>query len=642
MAQEKSKVDQLSQKLYSRTRYQAPLDKRSPVNELEVPPGTPEVGEKWQSPELDELLSHEMEGVKVTPFMKKFFIFSIFFFIATILVAGLVFFGGVNFISSKNVDINIVGPTTASAGEILELGVTIENGNNTDLELANFSVQYPAGSRDPQDTSKTLTYTKESLGVIKAGDEAVRNVRLLLLGSLGDVLEIKLSVEYKVKGSNATFYKDKVYQVTVGDSPMTLSVKTPESVSSGDTFTTEISVVLNATEVLKNVMLRGEYPYGYSVVSATPAALSENNVWALGDLSPGVEKRITIRGRLVGENQDERTFRFYVGVAEGGSLSPNFKTIVLSAQETIAIERPAIGLTVNFNGETTPIYIAPAGQLVSTNLKYQNNLPEKLLNPKLEVRLSGNALNRSSISVQNNGSLNNNNARINWNLVNSRQASELAPGEGGTVSFSFASLPEFNNGNNTGEVALEFILTGTPVGGSANVTVNEARTVRIASQVTLASRVTHSIGPFSNTGPIPPKAGEETTYGVVWSLGNTQSDLDEARVTAKLGPNVKWVRATSIQSEEIRYDEETNTITWNLNSLSSGAGFSTPTREVAFQVALTPSAAQVGTTPNLVTSIAFTGRNRESGKIVTITNQPLTTKLPSDPAFIQGDDIVVK
>src|SRR6185295_4185684 len=104
------------------------------------------------------------------------------------------------------------------------------------------------------------------------------------------------------------------------------------SVTSGESFTTSVSVKLNSTDVLKNVMLRAEYPYGYSVDSAAPAAFSENNIWALGDLSPGVTKKIDIKGRLQGENQDERTFRFYIGVAEGENPAANFKTIILSNQ----------------------------------------------------------------------------------------------------------------------------------------------------------------------------------------------------------------------------------------------------------------------------------------------------------------------
>lgn len=635
----KSRVQSLNDKLYSRTRYKNPIGQRSAVREVE----TPEVNEKWQSPDLNELLTHERQAPEVTPFMKKFFLFAMCFFGATIFIAGFIFLGGSNFVSSKNVNISVLGPTTVSAGEPIELGVTIQNENNADLELVNFSVQYPQGARDPGDTGRALTFNKTEVGEIRAGGEAARNVKMILIGTTGEVKQIKFSVEYKIKGSNATFYKDKIYDVTIGSAPMSIAIESPPEVSSGDIFTTTIKLSLSSAEVLKNVMLRAEYPYGYSVVSTSPEAISENNVWALGDLPPGAEKTIAIRGRLVGENQDERTMRFYVGISDNGSMSADFKSIIVSAQETIAIERPSIGLNISFNGETTPIYIAPAARGISTHIRFQNNLPERIINPRLEVSLSGSSLDKEGVQIYNDGTFNTSSNRVTWYLSNSSGASELLPGENGSVSMNFSSLAETALPSGNRDINLEFRLTGTPAGSTNKpVTVTESRTVKIASQVTLTSKAFYSIGPFKNSGPIPPKVGSDTTYTVVWNVGNTQADMGEAKVTARLGTGVRWVGSTSIINEGVTYNEETNTLTWDLGNLSSGSGFSTSGREAAFQVMLTPTVGQVGTVPVLVSGISFTGRDSATGGVVTVPNSPITTRLLQDPAFIQGDDIVTR
>ncbi len=635
MPEEKSKVDELSDNLYSRTRYEAPEYRRSSVRAVD----TPDAEEKWQGPELNEMLAQERKPTEVKPFVKKVFTFAVLFFVATIGIAGFVFLGGVNFISSKNVDIDIVGPTTASVGGVVELGVTIKNGNNSDLDLANFSVQYPSGSRDPQDSGKALSFTREELGVIEAGNESVRNIRLVLIGSPGEVKEFKLSVEYKVKGSNATFYKDKIYQITIGDSPLSLEIESPASVTSGESFTTTVNVTLDSTEVLKNVMLRAEYPYGYSVSSASPAAFSENNVWALGDLSPGVTKKVEIRGTLLGENQDERTFRFYVGSSESGGSNANFKTVILSAQKTIAIERPSLALSANFNGDNTATYITSHGIPVSVAVRFGNNLPEKLLNPKLEVRLTGSALNKNSVVVENSGLYNAASSRINWDLKNIQGLSELSPGDNGVVVFSLASLQDAFI---TGEIGLQFIFSGTPVGTNSPVSVSETRKIKVASQVTLSAKALYSIGAFENTGPIPPKVGQETTYTVVWTVVNTQADVVNAKVTARLGSGVKWVVGPEVASEMISYNEASNTITWDIKELTARQGTVSPPREVAFQVSIKPVGGQVGTAPTLVNSILFTGTSGLDSSRLSISAPALNTRLLSDPAFIQGDDIVVK
>ena len=635
----KSKIEGLNDTLYSRTRYRNPLDKRSAVKEFE----SSDVEEKWQTPELDEMLKHERIPPKISPLMKKIFVLAFLFFIAAIGVAIFVFIGGANFISSKNVDIGVLGPTTVSAGEVLELGVTISNTNNVDLEFANLSVQYPPGSRDPDNTVDSLTYIKDNLGVIKAGAETVRNVRMVLLGPSGEIKEIKLSLEYKVKGSNATFYKDKIFEITIGNAPVTLTVKSPPSITSGESFTTVVSVTLNSTDVLKNVVLKAEYPYGYGAIDAAPTTIADNNLWMLGDLSPGDKKTVSIRGRLIGEDREERTFRFYVGVSDGDSVSPNLKIVIVSQLDTVVIDRPSIGLDVLFNGENTSTYIAPAARPISTAVRYRNNLPDKLLNPRLEVSLSGVALDKLSVTTGANGLYDPGISKIVWNLANTFELPELAPGESGQVILRFSSLPSSSLSAGAHDIALNLSITGVPVGAiERSVVVNETRTVRISSQVNFSSQVLRSLGPFANHGPIPPKVGEETTYTVTFSVGNTQGDLADARVTARLGQGINWLGASSFTSEDISYDSSSNTITWNIGMLSSDTGFSSAAREIAFQIALTPSLGQIGMAPNLVTGIVFSGRDTLTGNTVTANNAPLTTRLTTDPAFIQGDDIVVK
>ena len=318
----------------------------------------------------------------------------------------------------------------------------------------------------------------------------------------------------------------------------------------------------------------------------------------------------------------------------------NFKTVILSNQKTIAVERPSVGLDITFNGENDPVYVAPAAQTVNASIKYQSNLPDKLLNPRLEARFSGNALNESSVTAYTNGFYNSGTDRVTWGLVNQEGATTLSPGDQGQVLFSFASLPDVTGKSR--EITIDFYLTGQPVGSTNTITVHETRTVKIASQVTLTSKVLHSTGPFKNSGPIPPQVEKETTYSVLWSVGNTQNAITDAKVTAHLGSAVKWVNSYSVNPEEISYDEGTNIVTWNLGTLNSGVGFSTPERQVAFEVALTPSLSQVGLTPTLANSVLFTGFETVAQKTINLSSPALTTAMPSDPAFIQGDDIVVK
>lgn len=643
---ERGRIERLNDRLYSRTRYRDPLDTRSPVKEVDPSSGATEVEEGWKTPELDELLKHERTPPReIRPLMKKIFIVALVFFIAALGVAGFVFVGGATFISSKNVDINVIGPTTIRAGEVLELGVTISNTNNADLESANLSIQYPQGTENPDNNGEPLTYAKNDLGVIETGAETVQNVRAVLIGQTGEVKNIKFSLEYKVKGSNATFYKDKMFEIAIGEAPITLKIESPLKVISGEDFTILASITMNSTDILKNVVLKTEYPHGFSISDATPkAATSDNNIWALGDLSPADKKTVSIKGKLTGEDNEERTFRFYIGVSDGAASSPNLKVNIVSQSNTIAVDRPPVSLTTLFNGEKLDTYIAPSGRPIATTIRFQNNLPGKLFNPRLEVRLSGRSLDKTSITAGKGSSYDSLGSKISWDVVNAQGNKELAPGENGQVTMRFASLPVLYLPGGKQDIVLDLTISGVEIGrdGQKPVVVNETRSVRISSQINLSSKALRSLGPFSNYGPIPPKVKEESSYTITFSIRNTQGDLADAKVSTRLGPSVKWLGASSFSNEDISYDSLSNMVTWNLGNLPTDTDSSSFSREMSFQVALTPILGQIGTAPILVDSIFFSGRDTVSGQMITTNNSPLTTRLVTDPAFVQGDEIVTK
>jgi hypothetical protein len=187
----KSRVEGLKENLYSRTKYHEPTDERRRVSTDEIV----DVEEKWDSPNLDEMLTHDRRKPETTFFMKKVFITALIFFLSALALAVYAFFGGANFISSKNVDIKILGPVSVSAGDVLELSIVVANKNNADLEVANLSVQYPQGTRNAEDPSESMTYLREDLGAIRAGREATYNAKAIIFGEREEVKEVKVTVD---------------------------------------------------------------------------------------------------------------------------------------------------------------------------------------------------------------------------------------------------------------------------------------------------------------------------------------------------------------------------------------------------------------------------------------------------------------
>jgi len=636
MHDDTSPVEKLNDTLNSRTGYTPPSDARAPMH-AEMPSEAPE---KWESPELDTILKDHRPEEKSSK-ARAFFIGSIIVFLIAAGVAAYVFFGGASFISTKNVDIVITGPAVIEAGAPLTLTASVENKNNAPLESVVISIQYPEGTRSADDATQALARDKAAIGEIKAGGENTETFRSALFGQKGDVETLKLSLEYKVAGSNATFYKDKTFDVTIGDTPLAIGVDHPSSLTSGAPFTTRITIASNSTDVIKNLVVRAEYPYGYLLASAEPAASTDNNFWSVGDLAPGDKKTITLHGSITGIDDEERTFRYYAGVADPGN--PNsLKNALVSTTDTVHITRPDVALDLSINGTTDGDYVAPAGSSVTANIAYQNNSTQKLNNTKITARISGASLDKTSIRPSQGGFYDSNTGLVVWQAPGLPELASVAPGDSGSVSVSFASIPNLEPGKSQ-SLDITATIAGLPSGvaSAEPLTNSDSQTVKISSTVNFSGKALYSRGPFKNTGPLPPKAEATTTYTIVFDLGNTQNDVSGGKVTARLGPNVTFLQGGS-GADAVSYDATSGTLTWNVGTLPSGTGFSKPMREAAFQVALKPSIGQIGTVPSLVSGITFSGTDAFTNLPVNATMQSLTTKLSSDAAFVQGDDVVVK
>ena len=173
MNEDGGKVSEMNDELYSRTLYKAPDDKRSPIEAIEEP----EVGDSFRGPQLAELLAHERIKSTEHPMMKRVFIFALVFCILAGGIATFIYFGGGNFISSKNVDITVNGPVSISAGDPVELSIIITNTNNADLTLATMSVDYPSGTRSADDVTVTLSHTKTAIGSLGLGQSITETER---------------------------------------------------------------------------------------------------------------------------------------------------------------------------------------------------------------------------------------------------------------------------------------------------------------------------------------------------------------------------------------------------------------------------------------------------------------------------------
>lgn len=297
-------------------------------------------------------------------------------------------------------------------------------------------------------------------------------------------------------------------------------------------------------------------------------------------------------------------------------------------------------MNLALNDSTDNAYAARDGDSIHASLSWINNTASSISNASISVKLSGEALDKTSVSVTDGGYYDSSTNTITWDKKTTQALEQVKTGDTGRMSFNFVvknvdkGLPQVNiDASAEGDRVSE-----SNVPDQVNSTVSKV--VKITSDLRLASKAIYFSGPFENSGPIPPKADNTTTYTIVWTVTNTKSNISNAQVKATLPSYVSWNNAVSPSSENITYDSVSGDVVWNLGNVSAGAGFGESKREVSFQVSLKPSITQVGSSPVIISSQTLSGVDNFAEAEVKDVRNPLTTHLSNDPNFSENDDKV--
>lgn len=633
-----NRIEELKSKLFSKN-YQV----KTGVRDSFVRQPKKEVLDSWKKKE--EKLDLGEKFFTKTSMFKKFFIFSIIFFALALGYAAYMFFAGGNTVSNDNIDISVLGNAFTAGGEELALQIEIVNKNNSALELADLVVEYPKSSAvgSVNDTERL----RSSLGTISAGEIRNENLKVTLFGEQGSTRDIKISLEYRVAGSNAIFVKEKMYQVTISSAPINLLVDAPDDVSPNQDVVLNIKAILNATKLVSKILLKLDYPVGFEFTSANPAPSFGNNVWNLGDLTPGAERDISILGKMIDVfDGEEKTFHIWSG-SQSDSDKSAIGVVFNSLGHTILIKKSFIEAKLYINGASQREVATDAKTPIRGEIRWTNNLDTKVNDLEIRAKFSGNALNRKTITPDQ-GFYNSSENSIIWDENSRNELAEVNPRDSGSVAFSISSLPLFSGTSGIltePTINIEVSISGKQAleGDAVKKLDNtDTKVVKIISDVGLAGKVLYYSGPFTNSGPIPPKVEQETTYTVVWTLSNTSNNISKAKVTSTLPSWVRFVGPISPPAEDLTYNASTKEIVWNIGGIARGTGITEGEKEVAFQIAFIPSLSQVATSPVLVNDAILTGHDDFANVDIRVNKASLNTQLKNDANVPVSADRVVE
>lgn len=506
----------------------------------------------------------------------------------------------------KKLEVSVEGATEVTGGDRATWHVKIKNANTTKLESVEVSFEFPPGSQPVVgDLSENgLKKERHTIGTLEPGESKEEIFSAIVFGSKDQVLPGKVSVEYRPESASAHFSKEVTFESKVTTTLLGVELDMPDELRAGQNVTAKIRVISSSEKKFSGLSLRVTYPSGFEFVSSEPDPTRANGLWTFGDLDAGKEFSITIHGKIK-DSSDPQPLRAEVGLY---NRTENNLAVLTGVTKAFTVSAPLLAVTLTPNvSNLLAEDILAAGRSVEVTVAWRNNLPVTVRNALIEVAFEGDALDVRSIKSQT-GEYNSSLNGLQWVPGRNKNLSTVDSGASGTFSFTFAPKKDIFA---QGDLAKDFTIRmrgsmkalEVPVGfDGVNITGESSKEFKVATRLTFTQRGYFYDSRLANTGPLPPIVGQETTYTIVWSLLNTSSDVTGTKIRATLPTNVSWKGVTVPRDSTLTFNPSTREVTWSPERIPAGTGYSSPSREVAFQIGLVPTLPQIDTDAELISS----------------------------------------
>jgi len=399
------------------------------------------------------------------------------------------------------------------------------------------------------------------------------------------------------------YYRDKIFTEEI----LRLEILSEDSVKMGEEIEYTVKYKNNGNFVLEEPKIIFELPEN-SLTEDSKIRFVED----LKDIYPGNEDFVKFRTRLLGKEGDLKVARATI------SYKPRNLSARYESETTFTSKIDSVNITLSFD---LPLKIEK-GEEVNYSINYFSNIDYPLENLSLKIdQINGfDFKSTDPISFDN----------LEWKLES------LKKGQGGRIKIrglvtnradsylNFVSkLGVWQNG--------EFIVIKET---DQNVETIQTAKIEFAQKVYYGAKgvLPNDLG-LENSGPIPPKVGEPTTYAVKWLIKNYFSEVRNLKVKAILPQNVSLrdYIFPDYQAANFSFDSESREIVWLAHNLLPDNS-----TEIYFQVAIIPDSSQRGRLVNLINQAVVFGEDISNGSLIQISAPAINTSLPDDEANSGG------
>jgi len=595
--------------------------------------------------EREKKSSEELSGLKKNKFsfsfsqkQKKYLLISaislIFIFLVT---AGFMFWRGLTSFDIDNVKLEISGLERIISGEKVVYRVKYKNNTKLSLKNVRLIFRYPKGSihSGSSDLIESL-----NLADLEAGQENQVEFPVRIIGLKNDIKKVSAELSYEPGDITSIFSSLSEFSSEIISVPLILNFDMPKELVNGQSFEFSLKFINQSDVSFDNLQIKVDYPSGFNFKSSEPQSLEGDNVWSVGRIDAGEEIEIFINGDISGSEGDSKPFQ-----AQAGILDDNQFTLYSESISALKISSSPLLVIQTVNDSSS--YIANSGEKLKYQIDYKNTTEVGIRSVVITSKLEGNALDYATLDLKD-GSFDGSSQTITWKASNLPELEFLSPGQEGKINFSIEvkkPLP-INNYNDKNFEVINTVRADSlqaPLSlKDIDIAGQNKLSVRVKSQLTIQAQAYYNDDSITNSGPIPPKVGQTTTYTIKLRLINSSNDLSDVNVEVFLPPHVKWMSNFKPTSSDLKYNFNTGQLVWDIGNLPSATGILLPVKEAIFQVSITPGLANIGHLLELIGQSKVSGYDDFTGLEISNTDKPIDTDLPDDLTINRSKGVVIE
>ena len=373
-----------------------------------------------------------------------------------------------------------------------------------------------------------------------------------------------------------------------------------------DTLPIQIKLENNGQDTIKNITI--------PKVNTADITITSEKDWDIESLDAG--ESITLSG-VVNINTNNNTNQLVL------DITPQIKVREIfipqtTLTHTITIAKPNININTYWQDGIEKIKPYETAKLV-IDLKNIGNTA--LANTTIELPIPTSIIDVNKLIQLNNGAYKNGTFITNINNLGLNSEKQVI------LNIPIAYFPQ-------GGTDLLLSLSPRLVGNLTNIptsryeTDTETSNLKVGTQLLFKPEIRYYTDESDQLGrgPLPPQVGKETKYWALLNITNGTSKVSDIKLEGLLAPYATWTGKTSVSDGvSVSYNETTNIFSWNMNSLTphQRAG-------VYFEIMITPTEEQVGTSPVLVKNTSVSATDTYINEQIFQSSQNLDITLTND------------